>query len=144
MSKPSWDEYFLRVAHVVASRATCDRAHVGAILVRNKQILSTGYNGAPTGQPSCDEVGHLLIDNHCQRAVHAEANAIVQAALHGVSTQDAVCYVTHFPCLVCTKLLINAAITRVVFHYSYRVEPIALQMLLQAGIQVASIAHVDM
>jgi dCMP deaminase len=93
--RPSWDEYFMGIAFAVAQRSTCDRAHVGAIIVRDKRILTTGYNGAPRGLPHCTEVGHLMINNHCVRTLHAEQNAIIQAALHGVSVEGGTIYVTH-------------------------------------------------
>ena len=119
VQRPSWDEYFMDIAFTVAQRSTCDRAHVGAVLVRDRRILSTGYNGAPAGLPHCDEVGHLLIDGHCVRTLHAEQNAIIQAALHGVGTQNAGAYVTHQPCLTCAKMLINAGVRRVVYAGNY-------------------------
>jgi dCMP deaminase len=97
--RPSWDDYFLQIAFTVAQRSTCDRAHVGCALVRDRRILTTGYNGAPAGLPHCDDVGHLLVDGHCVRTLHAEQNALIQAALHGVSTEGATAYVTHQPCL---------------------------------------------
>lgn len=118
-TRPSWDQYFLRIAFTVASRSTCDRAHVGAVIVRSRRILATGYNGAPTGLPHCDEVGHLIIDGHCVRALHAEQNAIIQAALHGVGTDGSMIYVTHQPCLTCAKMIINAGIQRVVYAGQY-------------------------
>ncbi|MCY4092293.1 MAG: cytidine/deoxycytidylate deaminase family protein [Caldilineaceae bacterium] len=118
-TRPSWDQYFLQIAFTVASRSTCDRAHVGAVIVRRRRILATGYNGSPTGLPHCDEVGHLIIDGHCVRALHAEQNAIIQAALHGVGTDGSMIYVTHQPCLTCAKMIINAGIQRVIYagHY---------------------------
>ncbi len=131
--RPSWDDYFMQIAFTVAERSTCDRAHVGAVLVRDRRILATGYNGAPSGLPHCDEVGHLMIDNHCVRTLHAEQNAIIQAALHGVGTQDATAYVTHQPCLTCAKMLINAGIRRVVYAGNYPDENSRL-FLSQAGI----------
>lgn len=117
--RPDWDEYFMDIAFAVAERSTCDRAHVGAVLVRDRRILTTGYNGAPAGLPHCDEVGHLMVDGHCVRTLHAEQNAIIQAALHGVGIQGATAYVTHQPCLTCAKMLINAGITRVVYAGNY-------------------------
>ena len=117
--RPTWDEYFLEIAFTVAERSTCDRAHVGAVLVRDRRILATGYNGSPAGLPHCDEVGHLMIDGHCVRTLHAEQNAIIQAALHGVSSEGATAYVTHQPCLTCAKMLINAGIKRVVYAGNY-------------------------
>lgn len=120
INRPSWDEYFMAMAHHAALRATCPRANVGVVLVKDKRIISTGYNGSPAGLPHCTEVGCLMIDGHCQRAIHAEQNAIIQAALHGISTAGAVCYCTHYPCSTCAKLLINAGISRVVYHHHYR------------------------
>ncbi len=137
MPRPSWDSYFMKIAEDVALRSTCDRAQVGAVLVREKHIISTGYNGSPAGLEHCDDVGHLMIDGHCVRTVHAEVNAIIQAAVFGLATRDSVCYVTHFPCLNCTKMLINARIARLVYREPYRIDPIALQFLQQAGVQVA-------
>lgn len=117
--RPSWDEYFMEIAFTVAQRSTCDRARVGAVLVRDRRMLTTGYNGAPAGLPHCDEVGHLMIDGHCVRTLHAEQNAVIQAALHGVSIQGATAYVTHQPCLTCAKMIINAGIRRVVYAGNY-------------------------
>ena len=107
------------IAFTVAQRSTCDRAHVGAALVRDRRILTTGYNGAPAGLPHCDDIGHLMVDGHCVRTLHAEQNAIIQAALHGVGTQNATAYVTHQPCLTCAKMLINAGVRRVVYAGNY-------------------------
>lgn len=131
--RPSWDEYFLRIAFTVAERSTCDRAHVGAVIVRDRRILATGYNGAPAGLPHCDDVGHLMIDGHCVRTLHAEQNAIIQAALHGVSTDDSTIYVTHQPCLTCAKMIINAGTDRVVYAGNYP-DQNSLQFLQEAGI----------
>ena len=100
---------------VVAKRATCPRRQVGAVLVRDKRIITTGYNGSPSGMPHCTEVGCRLHEGHCIRAIHAEQNAIVQAALYGVSTRGATCYVTAAPCVTCANLLVAAGIVRVVY-----------------------------
>lgn len=134
--RPSWDTYFMQIARDVAARSTCDRAFVGAVLVRDKHIIATGYNGSPAGLPHCDEIGHLMVEGHCVRTVHAEVNAIVQAAVFGLVTEDATCYVTHFPCLNCTKTLINAHIKRLVYNTSYRMDPIAVEFLTTAGIEI--------
>jgi len=134
--RPSWDTYFMQIARDVAARSTCDRAFVGAVLVRDKHIIATGYNGSPAGLPHCDEIGHLMVEGHCVRTVHAEVNAIVQAAVFGLVTEDATCYVTHFPCLNCTKTLINAHIKRLVYDTSYRMDPIAVEFLTTAGIEI--------
>ncbi|MBN2045974.1 MAG: cytidine/deoxycytidylate deaminase family protein [Anaerolineales bacterium] len=134
--RPSWDNYFMKIAVTVAERSTCDRAHVGAVLVREKRILTTGFNGSPAGLPHCDDAGHLLVDGHCVRTIHAETNAIIQAALHGVSTKGATCYVTHFPCINCTKTLINAGITRIVYLNDYRVDEIAMSFIMETGVKL--------
>ena len=134
--RPDWDSYFLKIAAAVSERSTCDRAFVGCVLVLEKRILTTGFNGSPAGQPHCDEIGHLMIEGHCIRTIHAETNAIIQAALHGVSSKGATCYVTHFPCINCTKVLINAGIVRLVYGNGYRVDDHALEFLAAAGIEI--------
>lgn len=134
--RPDWDTYFMKIANDVAARSTCDRAFVGALLVREKRILTTGFNGSPAGLDHCEDKGHLMVDGHCVRTIHAEANAIIQAALHGVSTKDATCYVTHFPCLNCSKMLINAGVTRIVYENEYRIDEIALQFLQGANVEL--------
>jgi len=128
----------MKIAQDVALRSTCDRAMVGAVLVREKHIIATGYNGSPAGLEHCDDIGHLMVDGHCVRTVHAEVNAIIQAAVFGQATKDADCYVTHFPCLNCTKMLINARISRLVYFNSYRDDPTALDFLRRAGVEVVS------
>ena len=119
-----WDEYFMSIAAQVATRSTCDRKHVGAVVVRDKMILATGYNGSMRGIEHCDDVGHLMQDGHCVRTVHAEANAIVQAARNGIRTDGATIYVTASPCFSCFKLIANAGIARIVFGEFYRDERI--------------------
>jgi dCMP deaminase len=114
-----------------------DRAFVGCVLVLEKRILTTGFNGSPAGQSHCDEIGHLLVDGHCVRTIHAETNAIIQAALHGVSTKGATCYVTHLPCINCTKALINAGIARIVYSVAYRTDENAMNFLKAANIEIA-------
>ena len=137
--RPDWDSYFMKIAAAVSERSTCDRAQVGCVLVLEKRILTTGFNGSPTGQPHCDEAGHLMVDGHCVRTIHAETNAIIQAALHGVSTKGATCYVTHFPCINCSKALINAGISRLVYTNSYRIDEHALNFLKAANIEIVQI-----
>lgn len=125
MSNPrdSWDRYFMDIARQVATRATCDRRHVGAVLVRDRTILATGYNGSMRGAEHCDDVGHLLENGHCVRTVHAEANAIAQAAKHGARIDGATCYVNICPCPSCFKLLANSGVARVVFAELYGKPP---------------------
>ena len=139
--RPEWDSYFLKIAFAVSERSTCDRAFVGCVLVLDKRILTTGFNGSPAGQPHCDEEGHLMVDGHCVRTIHAETNAIIQAALHGVSSRGATCYVTHFPCMNCAKVLVNAGITRLVYAVAYRQDPISLQFLQGAQIDLCQIDY---
>ncbi len=134
--RPDWDSYFMKIAYAVSERSTCDRAFVGCVLVREKRILTTGFNGSPAGQEHCDEAGHLMVDGHCVRTIHAETNAIIQAALHGVSTRGCTCYVTHFPCIGCTKALLNAGIIRLVFSADYRVDPVAMDFFKTAGVEI--------
>ena len=118
--RASWDEYFMAIARVVATRSTCDRKHVGAVIVREKMILTTGYNGSIRGLSHCDDDGHMMEDGHCVRTVHAEANAIVQAARNGVRLDAADIYVTASPCFGCFKLIANSGLTRIVFGEFYR------------------------
>jgi len=132
--RPGWDTYFLEIARTVATRATCPRASVGAVLVRDKRILTTGYNGAPPGVSHCSDVGCTMVDGHCQRATHAEANAIVQGALHGVGLKGATAYCTHQPCSGCTKLLLSAGITRIVYQDAYP-DAVAELLLAEAGVE---------
>ena len=131
--RPSWDEYFMGITFQVAKRSTCDRAMVGAIIVKDRRILTTGYNGAPSGLPHCDAVGHLVVNGHCVRTLHAEQNAIIQAALHGISVAGSTIYVTHQPCLTCAKMIINAGIRRVVYAGDYPDEN-AVAFLQEAGV----------
>jgi dCMP deaminase len=133
VTRPGWDEYFMEIARTVATRATCPRASVGAVLTRRKRILTTGYNGAPRGVPHCLEVGCTMVDGHCLRATHAEANAIVQGALHGVSLEGATAYCTHQPCAGCSKLLISAGVERIVYRDAYP-DPVAELLLGEAGV----------
>lgn len=118
--RASWDEYFMNIAREVATRSTCDRKFVGAVVVRDRSILATGYNGSIKGLPHCDEEGHLMEEGHCVRTVHAEANAIVQAAKNGMRIDGADIYVTASPCWGCFRLIANAGIGRIVFGEFYR------------------------
>jgi dCMP deaminase len=123
--RPNWDEYFLLIASQVALRSTCNRKQVGCVLVRDNRILATGYGGSIRGQPHCVDVGCDIDPNTkgCKRTVHAEINAILQCAKHGVSTDGAVAYVTLSPCADCFKALANAGISKVVYAEEYRVPP---------------------
>lgn len=140
--RPKWDKYFLGIAKMVATRSTCDRRNVGAVIAKNKVILSTGYNGAPRGMPHCDDVGHEISDGHCIRTVHAEANAVAQAARNGTSIDGAVIYLTHSPCYDCFKMMVNAGIASVVYDefYSsrYGASRAVLSLAKKARVRMAS------
>jgi dCMP deaminase len=113
--RASWDEYFMSIAQVVASRSTCPRKYVGAVIVRNRTILSTGYNGSIRGMPHCSDVGHMMEDGHCVATIHAEANAIIQAARNGATIESGTVYVTASPCWNCFKQIANAGIVRICY-----------------------------
>jgi len=144
--RPSWDSYFMQLAFVVAGRSTCLRRQVGAVMVKDKQILSTGYNGSPSGLLHCDEVGCLRQSlgvpsgerHEICRAVHAEQNALVQAAKHGVAIAGADLYTTLQPCVQCTKMMINAGIRRVVYTHSYP-DQLAVDMATEAGLELVQL-----
>src|SRR5512140_1085328 len=129
-----WDRYFLKICRVVAERSTCNRARVGAVIVRDRMILATGYNGSPAGHPHCTEVGCLVVtsrnadgqdEENCFRTIHAEINAIAQAAKNGVSINGADIYVTHSPCMHCLKVLLNTGIQRICYEKEYKLDRIA-------------------
>jgi len=141
--RPSWDEYFLNIARFVATRSTCMRRQVGAVVVKNKQILATGYNGAPSGLTHCDKVGCLREKlnipsgqrHELCRALHAEQNAFLQAARHGASLDGATLYITTQPCGICAKMIINVGIKKIVIEGKYPDE-LALDFLKEAGINM--------
>jgi len=127
--RPSWHQYFLTITRNVAERSTCTRAKVGAVIVRDKNILATGYNGAPAGMPHCIDAGCLVytsrtptgeVEENCFRTIHAEINAIAQAAKNGASIRDADIYITHTPCIHCVKVLINTGIKRIFYEREYK------------------------
>jgi len=134
----SWKEYFMNIAREVATRSTCDRKHVGAVIVREKTILSTGYNGSIKGLPHCDEAGCEMVDGHCVRTTHAEANAIVQAARNGVQINHSEIFVTASPCYDCFKLIANAGIKIIYYNEFYRDKRI-IKKSKEVGIQLASL-----
>jgi len=143
--RPSWDEYFMEIVELIKERSTCLRRQVGALIVNDKRILATGYNGAPTGCSHCEEVGCLREKlqipsgqrHELCRALHAEQNAIVQAALYGISVQGGTLYVTHQPCVMCAKMAINAGIKRIVYKGEYPDE-LSRELLEEAGIEVVN------
>ena len=142
-NRPDWDQYFMEITTVVAKRSTCLRRQIGAILVRDKHILATGYNGAPKRLAHCAETGCLRQQlgvpsgerHELCRALHAEQNAIIQAAKVGVSTEGATIYITLQPCVICAKMLVNAGITRIVHRGEYP-DPLSQSILAEAGIEV--------
>jgi len=143
--RPTWDEYFMEVARTIAKRATCDRGRSGCVIARDNQILVTGYVGSPAGLPHCDDVGHLMrkmihadgsITQHCVRTVHAEQNAICQAAKKGISIAGGTVYCRMTPCRTCAMLLINCGIVRVVCEKHYHDENDSLEMFRTAGIKI--------
>jgi dCMP deaminase len=144
-TRPSWDEYFMEIARTVSTRATCDRGRSGCVISRDKQILVTGYVGSPRGLPHCDEVGHLMkkvlheddrITQHCVRTVHAEQNAICQAARLGISLEHATLYCRMTPCRTCAMLIINCGIERVVCERKYHDGKESEEMFRQAGVAI--------
>jgi len=146
--RPNWDEYFLNVMDEVAKRATCDRGKSAAIIVKNKRILTTGYVGSPIGMDHCDELGHLMIEEydkqgsvkkHCVRTVHAEQNALVQAARFGISVDGATIYSSMEPCFVCAKMIINAGIKRVVAKKKYHAAELSREFLKKAEVELVVI-----
>lgn len=143
-TRASWDEYFMQIAEIVKTRATCIRRQIGAVIVKDNRIITTGYNGAPSGLKHCTEMGGCYREklgipsgerHELCRALHAEQNAIIQAANLGISTKDATIYVTLQPCVICAKMIINAGIIKVVYKGSYPDE-LSLNMLREAGIQL--------
>ena len=120
--RASWDDYFMSIAQVVSSRSTCQRKYVGAVIVRNRIILCTGYNGSIRGLPHCTDVGHMMEADHCVATIHAETNAIIQAARSGVTIEGATIYVTASPCWNCFKVCANAGISRICYGEFYRDE----------------------
>lgn len=144
--RPSWDEYFMQIVELVKTRSTCKRRQVGALIVKDKRILATGYNGAPSGCKHCTEIGCLREEmgipsgqrHELCRAIHAEQNAIVQAAHYGTGISGSTLYVTHQPCVLCAKMAINAGIKRIVFRGEYPDE-LSMSLLEESGIEVVKI-----
>ena len=145
-SRPSWGTYFMNITNLVAERSTCTRRAVGAVLVKDKRILSTGYNGAPTGLKHCRDVGCLREQlgvesgkmHELCRGIHAEQNAIIQAAYHGVSVKGAVIYCTNQPCSICARMIINAGIQKIYYQSGYA-DSLAQKLLGEAGIELKQI-----
>lgn len=144
--RPSWDEYFISMARLAASRATCPRRRVGAVLVRNQRVLATGYNGSVRGAPHCDDVGCLIVRQgdreSCVRTVHAELNAILQCAMNGVSSSGSTLYCTDFPCVSCAKALVQAGVEQVIYLSEYP-DPNSSEILQAGGVTLLKAVPVD-
>ena len=147
-TRPSWDQYFMEICRVVAQRSTCNRAAVGAVIVRDRMILATGYNGSPAGQPHCTEVGCEVYtttdpggetEENCFRTIHAEINAIAQAAKNGVSILGSSIYITHSPCIHCLKVLVNTGIRRVCYEKPYKLHRIEA-LTGRSGIEMTEVS----
>ena len=135
--RKSWNDYFMDLTEMVASRSTCDRAFVGCVLVnKDHRIVSTGYNGSVAGNPHCNDVGHTMRDGHCIATIHAEMNALLYCAKEGISVKGCTAYVTHFPCLNCTKALIQAGIVAIYSKNAYRVDDYALELLEKNQVKI--------
>ncbi len=136
--RPSWDEYFLKLAMLASERSTCPRMHCGCVLVKDRFVISTGYNGSIPGQPHCEDAGCLVVDNHCVRTNHAEMNALIQAAIHGANTTGSTAYITNMSCTTCAKALIAAGIQRVVVFSDFH-DTLATQFYTDSGVEIVKL-----
>ena len=147
--RPDWDEYFMEIAHVVALRSNCLRRHVAAVIVKDRRIISTGYNGTPRGIRNCNEGGCPRCASHAPSGTnpteclcsHGEENAIVQAAYHGICVKDSTLYTTYSPCLLCAKMIINAGIREVVYRERYSIDSTARAILQEAGVKIRGLGE---
>lgn len=141
MQRISWDEYFMAQSHLLSLRSTCSRLSVGATIVKDKRIIAAGYNGSIKGDEHCIDVGCKVIEGHCVRTIHAEINAILQCSKFGVCTEGATIYVTHFPCLNCTKSIIQAGIKEICYANDYRNNEYAQELLEKSGVVVRKVDY---
>ena len=141
MQRISWDEYFMAQSHLLSLRSTCSRLSVGATIVKDKRIVSGGYNGSIKGDEHCIDVGCKVVEGHCVRTIHAEINAILQCSKFGVGTEGATIYVTHFPCLNCTKSIIQAGIKEICYANDYRNNEYARELLERSGVVVRKVDY---
>lgn len=144
MSRISWDQYFMAQSHLLALRSTCTRLMVGATIVREKRIIAGGYNGSISGGKHCIDDECYVEDNHCINTIHAEINALLQCAKFGVPTKNAEIYVTHFPCLNCTKAIIQSGIKKVYYAKDYKNHPYAIELFQSAGVQIENVELEEM
>jgi dCMP deaminase len=150
MPRPSWDEYFMAIAEQVGGRSTCLRRSIGAVLVKDKRILATGYNGVPSGLAHCEDVGCIRdqrgipsgTQHELCRGIHAEQNAVIQAAKHGTAIAGSTVYTTHHPCVLCAKILINAGITGIVYREAYP-DALSVELLKEAGVTMRRIGSAE-
>lgn len=143
MGRVNWQQYFMAQANVASLRSTCTRLEVGAIIVRKNRIIASGYNGSIDDSAHCIDEGCHIVNNHCVRTVHAEMNALLQCAKFGVKTENTEMYVTHFPCLVCTKHIIQAGIKKVYYEADYKNDPLAVQLFEEASVEVEQVRLTD-
>jgi len=136
--RPEWDQYFLKLAMLASERATCPRMHCGCVLVKDKNVIATGYNGSIPGDDHCEDAGCMVVDNHCVRTVHAEMNALIQAAKRGHGVSGATAYVTNMPCTTCAKALVTAGIKRVVIFSEFH-DTLATDFFAKAGVKIDKI-----
>ena len=141
MQRISWDEYFMAQSHLLSLRSTCSRLSVGATIVKDKRIVSGGYNGSIKGDEHCIDVGCKVVEGHCVRTIHAEINAILQCSKFGVGTEGATIYVTHFPCLNCTKSIIQAGIKEICYANDYRNNEYARELFEKSGVVVRKVDY---
>ncbi|MFJ8262230.1 ComE operon protein 2 [Rummeliibacillus sp. NPDC094406] len=139
MERITWNQFFMAQSHLLALRSTCTRLSVGATIVRDKRIIAGGYNGSISGDDHCIDKGCYVVDNHCVRTVHAEVNALLQCAKYGTPTNGADLYVSHFPCLPCTKSIIQAGIKNLYYATDYKNNPYAVELLEQAGVNIVHV-----
>lgn len=143
MKRIGWNQYFLAQAKLVAFRSTCTRLMVGAVIARENRIIASGYNGSVADGDHCIDDGCYMVEGHCVRTVHAEANALLQCAKFGVPTKGTTLYVTHFPCLQCTKQIIQAGIEKIVYEYDYRNHELAVQLFKESNIEIEQVKLKD-
>jgi dCMP deaminase len=144
LNRIKWDQYFMAQSHLLALRSTCTRLTVGATIVRDKRIIAGGYNGSVSGDTHCSDEGCYVVENHCIRTVHAEINALLQCAKFGVPTENAEIYVTHFPCLQCTKAIIQAGIKVVYYAEDYKNHPFAIELLEKSNVRIEKVPLQEM
>lgn len=143
MDRISWDQYFMAQAKIISLRSTCSRLMVGAIITKANRIIASGYNGSVADSTHCIDEGCYIVDGHCVRTIHAEANALLQCARFGVPTQDTTLYVTHFPCLQCSKQLIQAGVKEVYYGEDYRNHDLAIQLFKEADVVLNKVTQQD-